>query len=342
MNTAAHGSTQHVAAALLVSFLLGLAAPAIANDWPSWRGRGQTGASEETGLVSNWSPDGENLIWSDTWVGRSTPAVFDGRVCANGRTGSGIDEQEVVACWNAETGQQLWQHNFNVLNTTVPFNRVGWGSVAGDPDTGYLYAMNIDGHLNTFDREGNIVWSWRLAEDLGRASGYGGRTSTPIIDEDQLLLEMSNGISGSGLFEIDVTNFDPTAQYSATKHQIVNMYTSDNGSQDVFDTNEAWWNIRTGTNYGTGLKVLAAASGGDSRDEARLIQNASWNPADIHTFTVEWDSQAIAIYLNGSHLETLPFNGRIQPLQYTFIGRDNVYSGQVGPIYSNLCVTRNP
>ena len=194
MNTAAHGSMQRVVAALLAGFLVALAAPAMANDWPSWRGRGQTGVSDETGLVSNWSPDGENLIWSDSWVGRSTPAVFDSRVCANGRTGAGVDEQEVVACWDAETGEKLWQHNFNVLNTTVPFNRVGWGSVTGDPASGYLYAMNIDGHLNTFDREGNIVWSWRLAEDLGRASGYGGRTSTPIVDEDQLLLS----IIGSG------------------------------------------------------------------------------------------------------------------------------------------------
>ncbi|MBM63457.1 MAG: serine/threonine protein kinase [Acidobacteria bacterium] len=190
MTTAAHGSIQWGVAALLAGFLFGVAAPVSANDWPSWRGRGQTGVSEETRLVTSWSPDGENLIWSDTWVGRSTPAVFDGRVCANGRTGAGIDEQEVVACWNAETGEQLWQHNFNVLNTTVPFNRVGWGNVTGDPDTGFLYAMNIDGHLNTFDREGNIVWSWRLAEDLGRASGYGGRTSTPIVDEDQLLLSL--------------------------------------------------------------------------------------------------------------------------------------------------------
>ena len=54
--------------------------------------------------------------------------------------------------------------------------------------------MNIDGHLNVFDRDGTIVWSWRLAEELGRASGYGGRTSTPLVDEDQLLL----GIIGSG------------------------------------------------------------------------------------------------------------------------------------------------
>ncbi len=191
MDTAAHGTAQGVAAALVVGLLSGLlSSPAAANDWPSWRGPAQTGASDETGLVSSWSPEGENLIWSDRWVGRSTPAVFDGRVCGNGRTGGGVDEQEVVACWNAETGEKLWQHNFNVLNTTVPFNRVGWGSVTGDPETGYLYAMNIDGHLNVFDRDGTIVWSWRLAEELGRASGYGGRTSTPLVDEDQLLLSI--------------------------------------------------------------------------------------------------------------------------------------------------------
>ena len=61
-----------------------LTAPAsLANDWPSWRGRGQNGVSDITGLPSSWSKDGENLVWSDSWVGRSTPAVFDGRVCAN-------------------------------------------------------------------------------------------------------------------------------------------------------------------------------------------------------------------------------------------------------------------
>jgi len=52
--------------------------------------------------------------------------------------------------------------------------------------------------------------------------------------------------------------------YSSEKHQIINMYTSDDGSQGVFDTDEAWWNLRTGTNYGTGLNLLAAPNGGDS------------------------------------------------------------------------------
>ena len=69
--------------------------------------------------------------------------------------------------------------------------------MTGDPETGHLYALNVDGHLHCFDRAGDIVWSWRLSEDLGRASGYGGRTSTPIIDEDRLLLSVIGSAWGS-------------------------------------------------------------------------------------------------------------------------------------------------
>ena len=195
MTKIAHGAALRVA--VVVPCLVFLAAGAVAQDWPSWRGRLQTGVSDQTGLVSSWSPDGENLIWFQEYIGRSTPAVFDGRICANGRTGEDVTEKEIVTCWNAEDGTKLWEHTFAVVNTTVPFNRVGWGSVTGDPDTGHLYALNVDGHLHCFDRDGEIVWSWRLAEDLGRASGYGGRTSAPIIDEDRVILSVIGSAWGS-------------------------------------------------------------------------------------------------------------------------------------------------
>ena len=48
---------------LVPCLVLLLAAAAAAQDWPSWRGRAQTGVSDQTGLVSSWSVDGENLIW---------------------------------------------------------------------------------------------------------------------------------------------------------------------------------------------------------------------------------------------------------------------------------------
>ena len=191
-------ATDRLLAPAACALLLALpgAAPALGQDWPSWRGPDRNGVADLAPLVSSWSQDGENLIWSDTWIGRSTPAVFDGRACANGRTGDGVSKQEIVACWNAGDGTKLWEHRFSVANTTVPFNRVGWGSVTGDPETGYLYALNIDGHFNVFDRDGRIVWSWRLAEELGRASGYGGRTSTPVIDEERVILSVIGGMWG--------------------------------------------------------------------------------------------------------------------------------------------------
>ena len=195
MITAGPGAPLRVAAAVLVGALAATSV-GFASDWPSWRGRAQTGVSNEARLPSSWSKDGENLIWSDDWVGRSTPAVFDGRVCANGRTGEGVSKAEIVAYWNAENGTRLWTHTFSIANTTVPFNRVGWGSVTGDPETGYLFAVNVDGHLNAFARDGTIVWTWRLAEELGRASGYGGRTSTPVVDEDSVILSVIGSLWG--------------------------------------------------------------------------------------------------------------------------------------------------
>jgi len=172
----------------------------------------------------------------------------------------------------------------------------------------------------------------------GSFSASGWQTTS---GSDQLVLELASGVSSSGSLEVDVTNFSPTTQYSRNKHQVLNMYTSDNGSQDVFASTEAWWNIRTGTNYGTGFKVLAAPHGGNSREEARIMQNASWNPSDTYRFSVVWDSQTIQFYLDGTLVESLPFHGQTDPMQHVFIGKDNVYDGQIGPIYSNLCVTRN-
>jgi len=157
-------------------------------EWPNWRGPNETGESSAINLVSDWAIDGDNLIWQQAFVGRSTPAVFDGRVCANGRQGDGMTKQAVVACWDAGDGTPLWERTFNVYHTTVPFSRVGWASVIGDPETGYLYHHGVDGLLIALDREGNTVWEWRLGEDTGRASGYGGRTQNPVIDGAQLIL----------------------------------------------------------------------------------------------------------------------------------------------------------
>ena len=180
-----------LAVALLVPSLAG------ASEWAHWRGPHQNGVSPETGLIDSWSVEGENVVWRADFTGRSTAAVFDGRACAIGRDGEGVFRQEIVVCWDAGTGEELWEHRFTPHNTFVPLQRLGWAHVAGDPETGYLFAHTSDGVLAAFDRDGAIVWDWRLGEDIARLSGYGGRTHTPIVDEDRVILAAINSSWGN-------------------------------------------------------------------------------------------------------------------------------------------------
>ena len=165
---------------------------ALAADWPSWRGPNQTGSSSQTGLISSWSLDGDNLLWKADFIGRSTPIVLNNRVYVIGRIGMDITEQERVACFDAETGILLWDHRFNVFHSTIPFNRLGWTSLAGDIETGYIYAHTISGVFACFDKDGKVVWSRSLTEEFGRFTGYGGRVVTPVVDGDFVILSFLN------------------------------------------------------------------------------------------------------------------------------------------------------
>ena len=175
--------------------LLGLllaASSAYPADWPSWRGPTQNGVSEETGLVASWSP-----IWHAEFTGRSTPIVLDGRVFVIGRRGEDILHEGIVAAFDAQDGTLIWEHAYNIFHTTIPFNRVGWASLAGDPETGYVYAHTVSGLFLCFDRDGKVVWSRSLTEEFGRISGYGGRVHTPVVDEDLVIISYLSSNWGS-------------------------------------------------------------------------------------------------------------------------------------------------
>ncbi len=180
--------------------LLGLffcAGVAQASDWPSWRGPSQNGVSSETNIVSEWSTEGDNLIWHADFIGRSTPIVLNGRVFVIGRRGEGINQEGIVAAFDAKSGDKIWEHAYNIFHTTIPFNRVGWASLTGDPETGYIYAHGVGGLFLCFDRDGEVVWSRSLTEEFGRISGYGGRVHTPVVDEDLVIISYLSSNWGS-------------------------------------------------------------------------------------------------------------------------------------------------
>ena len=56
------------ALALILNTSFVLTSAALASDWPSWRGPDRNGVSDEKGLVSSWSPEGENVLWQIIFV----------------------------------------------------------------------------------------------------------------------------------------------------------------------------------------------------------------------------------------------------------------------------------
>lgn len=171
-------------------------APILAQDWSGWRGPEQNGTSRETNLVDEWSLEPRmNVSWVSDIGGRATPIVLNGKVYLNCRTDDDVNDpvekvhaREQVVCWDLKTGKELWRDEFNVFQTDIPAPRVGWASMCGDPETGYVYVHSVCGILRCYTGDGQKVWEISLAEQYGKISGYGGRTQTPLIDEDRLIL----------------------------------------------------------------------------------------------------------------------------------------------------------
>jgi outer membrane protein assembly factor BamB len=161
-------------------------------DWPNWRGPERNGISRETGLIDKWDPDsGENLLWKNEKLGTiSTPIVMNGKLYVLCRSEPGTHrEGEKVVCADAATGEILWENVFNVFLSDVPDTRVAWSNVTGDPETGNVYALGVCDYFQCIDgKTGKTLWSRSLSEEFGMLNTYGGRTNTPVVFEDLVII----------------------------------------------------------------------------------------------------------------------------------------------------------
>lgn len=184
------------------SLLLGAAT---ASDWAHWRGPKQTGVAFDKNLPDKVGP---NVIWRVPHGSRSTPLVLNDRVYLINydakKVKVGGKEEDVaesirerVMCLDVKTGKPLWEHTFPLFHTDIVTSRLGWTNLAADPETGYIYAHGTQGLFMCLDgKSGKVVWQHSMGEEYGRVSGYGGRITSPIVDEDLAILGMVNSSWG--------------------------------------------------------------------------------------------------------------------------------------------------
>ncbi len=169
--------------------------PAVAGTlrgWLSWRGPEQSGASRETGLPDRVSA--EDTLWRADFPGQSAPVIANGRLYAMGYTGQGADLQEGITCFDAETGQKLWQHLFNDYLSDTIYLRYATASPAIDGETGNVYMQGTQGILAAFTGDGQPLWQHSLMEEFGRLTFPNSRTASPLMDAD---LVITRGITAN-------------------------------------------------------------------------------------------------------------------------------------------------
>lgn len=192
-----------------ILFLLLFSVPIVsADDWAEFRGPNRDGTSPEKNLLTKWSPSGENLAWRVPFGGRSTPIVFGNRVYLQnptmkvGETTKGLDLlQERVVCLNADTGKVLWEYRYNIYHSDAPPHRIAWASPAVDAETGNIYVLSGGGSLFALSPAGKLLWERSLSEEVGFLTTHGGRTISPIVDGNLVIISgitFSWGAQGRG------------------------------------------------------------------------------------------------------------------------------------------------
>ena len=157
-------------------------------DWPELRGPNRDGVSKEKNLPEKWALNGENFLWRVPYGGRSSPIVMGNHVYVQNPSGRGTALQERVMCLDTDTGKVIWEYKFNIFQSDVPPHRVGWASPAADPETGNVYALSVGATVFALSKDGKLLWQRSIGEEWAAFTTHGGRTMSPVIDGDLVIV----------------------------------------------------------------------------------------------------------------------------------------------------------
>jgi len=159
------------------------------SDWPIFLGPNQDSHSPETGIITKWGDTGLKLLWQ-TRLGTSygAPTIAGGRLMQFDRFG----DKSRLYCLNAETGKELWRHEFPTqYEDLYQYNNGPRCSPVIDGDRVYAYA--VDGVLACCGAtDGKPLWQKNLSQEFGVVQNFFGVGSTPVIEGD-LLIAMVGG-----------------------------------------------------------------------------------------------------------------------------------------------------
>ena len=156
-----------------------------ADDWPQWGGTQRDCVWHEDGIVDRLPTD--KLLprkWSAPVAeGYSGPAVANGRVYLTDRV---IDAgTERVLCFDAETGREIWKHEYPVRYTVSYPAGPRATPVVVD---GMVYTIGAEGHMFCLTADsGKVLWKSEFQKDFSTPLPVWGMAASPLVYGDGLI-----------------------------------------------------------------------------------------------------------------------------------------------------------
>jgi outer membrane protein assembly factor BamB len=162
--------------------------PALAEDWPEWRGKGRVGVWNESGILDRFPEKGLTVLWrTPIKSGYAGPAVAAGRVFVTDfESSTGSRGKERAICLDEKSGKILWTRSWeaNYGGMMYPYGPRATPTVDGDQ----IYVVGAAGKLLCLKTQtGDVVWEKDYAKDYRMDLPLWGITGAPLVDGNRLI-----------------------------------------------------------------------------------------------------------------------------------------------------------
>jgi outer membrane protein assembly factor BamB len=161
-------------------------------DWPQFRGPGLTGIAPDGGLPEQWGP-AENIPWKIALPGRglSSPVVVGGHVYVTACSGLNQTRLHVIAV-DARFGIKLWERQFWATGPTNCHPKTCVAAPTPTAAGNRIFALFATGDLVCLDAAGEVCWLRTLQIDHPAMNNLVGRSASPILYHDVLIVPLEN------------------------------------------------------------------------------------------------------------------------------------------------------